>query len=156
MPTALSKFVLVIDVIFSYLYASPLFSHSLIQANGTQAGSRPSSSPRKTTTSRTATSILPRSSTAARKRLTRLSSSWLCMFLIPSLTWLDFTGVVANGLKQLLHLRRDVPRDRVAFGIPSRECARPREEWTQRCACHYYCSGLGACVVIANCFLRLV
>jgi hypothetical protein len=93
MPTALSKFVLGIDVIFSYLYASPLLSHNPMQANRIEAGSRPSSSPRKTITSRTATSTRPRSSTAARKRPTRLSSSWHCMFLTPSLSCFEFCGI---------------------------------------------------------------
>jgi hypothetical protein len=153
MPTALSKFVLGIDVIFSYLYASPLLSHNPMQANRIEAGSRPSSSPRKTTTSRIATSTRPRSSTAARKSFHLpgivCSSPLRCPVL-------NFAGSKTNAWNQLLHLRRDVPRDRLPFCIPSRECARAREECPRRCACHYYYGGLGACVVIANRFLRLV
>lgn len=76
MPNALSKFVLIIDVIFSYLYVPSNQPCYVLLLTITTAGSQPSSLPRKTTIGTTAPSTLPPACPALRRRPTKPSSSW--------------------------------------------------------------------------------
>lgn len=83
LPKALSKFVLAIDIIFSYLYVHPSTHPHLYQKTATNTPSHPdgwlhSSSPPKTTTGTHASSTLLLALAAPRKRPTRHSCSWPC------------------------------------------------------------------------------